>query len=57
MVVVRRRKLKSSLVWLAALPWLVGAAAIDRDLEGIRKKIDSEKKELSELKAKEGSVR
>jgi septal ring factor EnvC (AmiA/AmiB activator) len=57
MVVVRRRKLKSSLVWLAALPWLVGAAAVDRDLEGIRKKIDSEKKELSELKAKEGSVR
>ena len=57
MVVVRRRKLKSSLVWLAALPSLVGAAAVDRDLEGIRKKIDSEKKELSELKAKEGSVR
>ena len=57
MVVIRRRKLKSSLVLSAALPWLLGAAAGDRDLEGIRRRIDSEKRELSELKAKEGSVR
>jgi murein hydrolase activator len=52
-----RRKLKSSLVLLAALPWVVGAAAVDRDLEGIKRRIDSEKKQLSELNAKEGSVR
>ena len=46
------------LSWLLALlPWLMGAAAVDRDLEGIRKKIESEKKGLSELKVKEGSVR
>lgn len=42
---------------LASLPWLMGATAVDRDLEGIRKKIESEKKGLSDLKVKEGSVR
>jgi len=57
MVRLSRRKLKSSLVLLAALPWVVGAAAVDRDLEGIKRRIDSEKKQLSELNAKEGSVR
>lgn len=34
----------------------MGAAAPSRDLEAVRKKIASEKKGLSELKAKEGSV-
>ena len=33
-----------------------GAAPSSRDLEGIQKKIDNEKKGLAELKAKEGSV-
>ena len=41
---------------LLAAPWLMGAAAPSRDLEAVRKKIASEKKGLSELKAKEGSV-
>ena len=48
-----------------ALPWpiflvafsLMGAAAVDRDLEGIKKKIADEKKGLSQLQTKEGSVR
>jgi len=47
-----------------ALPWaifvaalsLMGAAAVDRDLEGIKRKIDDEKKGLSRLQVKEGSV-
>jgi septal ring factor EnvC (AmiA/AmiB activator) len=45
------------LVWLLAAPALVGAAAPANDLEGIKKKIANEKKGLSELKLKEGSVR
>jgi septal ring factor EnvC (AmiA/AmiB activator) len=44
-------------VWLLAAPTLVGAAAPANDLEGIKKKIANEKKGLSELKVKEGSVR
>ena len=35
----------------------MGAAAVDRDLEGIKKKIADEKKGLSQLQTKEGSVR
>lgn len=46
-----------SMSLLAWLPWLMGAVAVNPDLEGIRKKIESEKKGLSELKAKEGTVR
>jgi septal ring factor EnvC (AmiA/AmiB activator) len=44
------------LVALAALPVLVGAAAVDRDLEGIKKKIEKEKKGLSRLEDRESSV-
>ena len=47
-----------SLAWLfavLALPLILGAAA-NRELEGIKKKIENEKKGLSELKVKEGSV-
>ncbi|HSK31079.1 MAG TPA: hypothetical protein VLA17_14050, partial [Candidatus Limnocylindria bacterium] len=39
------------------LPLLLGAAAVDRDLEGIKKKIESEKKDLSRLQVREGSER
>jgi septal ring factor EnvC (AmiA/AmiB activator) len=47
-----------------ALPWVIflaavsfmGAATVDRDLEGIKKKIANEKKGLSQLQGKEGSV-
>lgn len=35
---------------------LMGAAAVDKDLEGIKKKIESEKKDLSRLKVKESST-
>jgi murein hydrolase activator len=45
----------AKLVGLLALPLLIGAAA-NRELEGIKKKIETEKKGLSELKVKEGSV-
>ena len=41
---------------LLAAPSLVRAAAANRELEGIRKKIESEKKGLSQLQVKEGSV-
>ena len=41
---------------LAALPVLTGAAAVDRDLEGIKKKIEKEKKGLSRLEDREISV-
>jgi septal ring factor EnvC (AmiA/AmiB activator) len=44
------------LAWLLAAPTLVGAATPTHDLEGIKKKIANEKKGLSELKVKEGSV-
>jgi len=52
----RSRRLNGLLaLWLAA-PLAMGAAPPSRDLEGIQKKIDSEKKGLAELKLKEGSV-
>jgi len=41
---------------LLALPAMARAAAANRELEGIRKKIESEKKGLSQLQIKEGSV-
>jgi septal ring factor EnvC (AmiA/AmiB activator) len=44
------------LLVFAALPGLLGAAAVDRDLEGIKKKIEKEKKGLSRLEDREGSV-
>ncbi len=45
-------------VWLllAALV-LLGARAVNQDLEGIKKKIESEKKGLSQVQIKEGSAR
>lgn len=43
-------------VAVAALPVLFGAAAVDRDLEGIKKKIEKEKKGLSRLENRETSV-
>lgn len=39
------------------LPLLLGAAAVDRDLDGIKRKIESEKKGLSRLGVREGSER
>ncbi len=44
------------LVVFVALPILAGAAAHNRDLEGIKKKIETEKKGLSRLKVKESST-
>ena len=38
------------------LPGAARGAAANRELEGIRKKIDTEKKGLSQLQVKEGSV-
>ena len=38
------------------LPPLVHAASVNRDLEGIKKKIESEKRVLSQVNKKEGSV-
>ena len=41
---------------LLGMPAMARAAAANRELEGIRKKIESEKKGLSQLQIKEGSV-
>lgn len=51
----QRAVLTALLVCLLA-PALLGAAALKGDLENIRKKIESEKKDLSRLKDKETSV-
>jgi len=54
-------RFKREILIFSILPWLALAqtarpAAPGRDLEGIKKKIESEKKNLSELQLKEGSV-
>jgi murein hydrolase activator len=51
----RRTLVLAWVIFLAALS-LMGAATVDRDLEGIKKKIANEKKGLSQLQIKEGSV-
>jgi septal ring factor EnvC (AmiA/AmiB activator) len=51
-----RRSRLDFLAVVAALPILAGAAAHNRDLEGIKKKIETEKKGLSRLKVKESST-
>ena len=43
-------------VVLVSAPILLGAAAVNRDLEDIQKKIETEKRDLSRLKAKESST-
>ena len=48
--------LKIALVILLAAPLGVGAATVDKDLEGIKKKIESEKRGISQVQKKEGSV-
>jgi len=46
-----------SLSALLFLPWAAGfAASVDKDLEGIKKKIENEKQGLSQVKKKEGSI-
>jgi murein hydrolase activator len=45
------------LVLTAYLPLLLGAAAVERDLEGIKKKIESEKKGLSRIQVRESQTR
>jgi septal ring factor EnvC (AmiA/AmiB activator) len=50
------RRLLALLAWLLTAPTFVDAATPTHDLEGIKKKIANEKKGLSELKVKEGSV-
>jgi septal ring factor EnvC (AmiA/AmiB activator) len=52
----RRTLVLPWVIFFAALS-LMGAATVDRDLEGIKKKIASEKKGLSQLQIEEGSVR
>lgn len=42
--------------WFLAVPLLVGAAAGDRELDSIKKKIESERRGLSQLGAKESST-
>jgi len=51
-----RKTLTSLFATLLTAPLLAWPAAPSRDLEGIRKKIESEKKGLSQLQIKEGSV-
>jgi len=48
--------LKIALMLLLAAPLCVGAATVDKDLEGIKKKIESEKRGISQVQKKEGSV-
>ena len=48
--------LKIALMLLLAAPLGVGAATVDKDLEGIKKKIESEKRGISQVQKKEGSV-
>lgn len=50
----RRAVIPVAASFLAAL--LMGAASVDRDLDRIKKKIADEKRGLSQLRAKEGSV-
>jgi septal ring factor EnvC (AmiA/AmiB activator) len=59
METIARRRLVLHLVLAVFLPTpsLLPAAAINQELEGIQKKIESEKKGLSQLQVKEGSVR
>ena len=54
MASLKRRRLECLLV-LVSLPLLFGAA-VNRDLEGLKKKIETEKKDLSRLRHKETSV-
>ena len=51
-----REILISCVALVLAVPGPARPAAFNRDLEGIRKKIENEKKSLSQLQAKEGSV-
>ena len=51
-----REILISCVALFLAIPGPARAAQSNRDLEGIRKKIENEKKSLSQLQAKEGSV-
>ncbi|MGH7796885.1 MAG: murein hydrolase activator EnvC family protein [Candidatus Binatia bacterium] len=51
-----KRARLAAFIALTALPVLVSAAAVDRDLEGIKKKIEKEKKGLSRLEDRESSV-
>ena len=51
-----REILISCVALVLAVPGPARPAASNRDLEGIRKKIENEKKSLSQLQAKEGSV-
>ena len=52
----RLRCLSEIFALLLAAPLALGGASPSRDLEGIQKKIDSERKGLAEIKVKEGSV-
>ena len=51
-----RRGLTIAFLFIAALQSGGDAATVDRDLEGIKKKIESERQGLSQVQRKEGSV-
>jgi len=51
-----RLAVKIALLFLSAVPLSVGAATVDKDLEGIKKKIESEKRGISQVQKREGSV-
>ena len=50
------RRSRLALLFCAAVPLLAAAATTDRDLEGIKKKIDQERRGLSQLGVKENST-
>lgn len=51
------RPLARRIALAVLFPLLSGAASVDRDLEGIKKKIESEKKGLTQLQTREHSAR
>ena len=51
-----RRALKVLFLSVAVVPCCVDAATADRDLEGIKKKIETEKQGISQVQKQEGSI-
>jgi murein hydrolase activator len=51
-----RRALSFSLGLVVLVPWHLQAASVDKDLEGIKKKIENEKRGISRVQKREGSI-
>jgi len=51
-----RRALKVLLLFVLVFPCCVDAASVDKDLEGVRKKIENERQGLSQVQKQEGSI-